>query len=285
METVASPAFAGMTARGDGAGGAVDIAFAPGPRLARLYHKTPLRVLLPRPAAGDPITAVIANVSGGVLGGDRLAVEVEAEAGAAALVTSQAAEKIYRSAGPEAAIETRLSVAPGAWLEWMPQEAILFDRSRLNRSIEIDLAPGARLLASESLVFGRIAHRGERFAEGLLHESWRVRRGGRLVWADALRLDEAIPQRLVARAGFGGALAASTILYAGDDAADRVDLARELLDAPGVRAGATCVAGLLVARILAAEPPAMRRALLGFWAGFREAVAGLPARAPRLWAI
>lgn len=255
------------------------------PRLALLYHKTPLRVLMPRPAVGDPTTAVIANVSGGVVGGDRLSVSVEAQAGAAALVTSQAAEKVYRSAGADASIETRLAVGPGAWLEWMPQEAILFDRARLRRSLAIDLAPGARLLAAESVVFGRIA-RGESFGQGLLQESWRVARAGRLVWADSLRLEDDIPQRLASRAGFGGALAASTIVYAGEDAADRVALARGLLeDGSGVRGGATCVGGLMIARLLADSPQALRLALLGFWAGFRHEIAGLPARAPRLWAV
>ena len=243
-----------------------------------------MRALLPRPASDDPVTAVIANTSGGVVGGDRLAVSITMGPDASATVTTQAAEKIYRSAGAAALMTTRLTAASGAWLEWMPQEAILFDQARLRRSMTIDITPGARLLAAESLVFGRIA-RGERFSTGLLHETWRVRRDGRLVWADALRLEEDIPRHLASRAGFGGALAAATILYAGDDAAARVDLARDLLATPGVRSGATCVAGLLVARLLAETPLALRRCLLAFWAGFRHDVAGLPARVPRLWAI
>ena len=253
-------------------------------RLARLDQRSPMRALLPRPAIGDPVTAVVANVSGGVVGGDRLGVSVTAAADAAALITSQAAEKIYRSTGAVSHWSTRLTVAPGAWLEWMPQEAILFDGARLRRATEIDLSPGARLLASDSLVFGRIA-RGERFSTGLLHETWRVRRDGRLVWADALRLADDIPVKLAGRAGFAGARACATVLYTGDDAAERLDLARRLVDAPGVRGGATCVGGLLVARLLSETPLALRQCLLGFWSGFRQAVAGLPARVPNLWAI
>ena len=272
--------------RSDGSVGLAFVRGAVGPetRLARLYQRSPLRALLPRPAVGDPLTAVIANTSGGVVGGDRLAVSVTVARDTAVLVSTQAAEKIYRSAGANALLTTSLAVAPGAWLEWMPQEAILFDQARLRRALAVDIAPGARLLAAESLVFGRIA-RGERFSTGLLHESWQIRRDGRLVWADVLRLADDIPGRLASRAGFGGALAAATILYAGDDAAEHIGLARALLEAPGVRSGVTCVAGLLVGRLLAETPQALRRCLMAFWTGFRHRVAGLPARAPRLWAI
>lgn len=258
-------------------------------RLAHLYQQSPLRLLFPSPEPGDLFTAVLANTSGGVAGGDRMRVAVTAAAGAAALVTTQAAEKVYRSLGPDSRIETRLTAGPGAWLEWAPQEAILFDGARLRRSLEIEIAPGGRLLAGEMLVYGRTA-RGERFGRGLLHERWQVRRAGRLIWADALHLDGEIPAVLAAPAGFGGAVASATVLYAGDDAFEHLDAARGFAslctaEDGGGRAGATLVGGLLVARFLATDGRALRRAVAGYWSRFRAAAAGLPARLPRLWHV
>ena len=135
-------------------------------RLARLFQKAPLRVLMPRPAPGEPPCAVLLNTSGGIVGGDALQVEVRLEAGAAAVVTSQAAEKAYRSAGADATLDVALDLADGAWLEWLPQETILFDGARLRRRLRVDAAAQARLLAIDMLVFGRRA-RGERFQRRL----------------------------------------------------------------------------------------------------------------------
>ena len=114
-------------------------------RLARLFQKAPLRVLMPRPAPGEPPCAVLLNTSGGIVGGDALQVEVHLEAGAAAVITSQAAEKAYRSAGADATLDVALELADGAWLEWLPQETILFDGARLRRRLRVDAAAQARL--------------------------------------------------------------------------------------------------------------------------------------------
>jgi urease accessory protein len=269
------------------ADGAVEVAFGSGrsgTALVRLYQQTPLRALFPRPEPGDLPLAVLANTGGGVVGGDRLAVTVEAGAGAAALVAGQAAEKIYRSTGADSRIDTRLVVGPGGWLEWLPQETILFDGARLRRSLTIEVAPGGRLLAGELLVFGRTA-RGERFTRGLLHEVWRVRRGGRLAWAEALRLDGDPAAPLAAAAGFAGAVAMATVVYAGDDAGTVLGDARGLLADGRGRAAATMVNGLLVARFLAADGAALRADVGRYRAGLRAMLAGLPRRLPRLWYV
>lgn len=253
-------------------------------RLARLYQKTPLRAFLPRHDCGDLAVAAIANVGGGLVGGDRSTVEIELGPGAAALVTSQAAEKVYRSLGPDCRIETRLGVGDGGWLEWCPQETILFDRSRLRRSLALDLAPGARAMLGETLVLGRLAS-GERTARGLIHDRIEIRAGGRLLWRDVLRLAGDFAPSVEAPAGLARARAVTTFAYAGPDAPERLDLARELLPDTPIRAGATVVNGVLVARLLGEDPLALRGALASFWARFRAAVAGLPPVLPRLWHV
>jgi urease accessory protein len=262
--------------RGDGA---AEIVFS-SRGLARLYQRTPCRVLFPRPEPGDLPVAALLTTSGGLAGGDRLSLGVSLEEGARAMVTTAAAEKVYRSLGPEATVTIALAAGDGAWLEWLPQETILFDGARLRRRITADLSPGARLLAAETLVFGRTA-RGERFTRGLLHESWRLRRDGSLVWADALRLDGDIARGLTAPAAFGGALALATVVYLGEDAAALLEPARALAEAG--EGAATLVNGVLLARFLAADAQVVRQALARYVAGLRQQACGLPPALPRLW--
>ncbi len=111
--------------------------------LATLYQRSPCRVLFPRPPLGEAPLAVLVNTAGGLAGGDHVSVAVRVEAGAAATVTTQAAEKIYRSLGPDARVEARLAVGEDARLEWLPQESILFDGACLDRRLGHDRAPAA----------------------------------------------------------------------------------------------------------------------------------------------
>ena len=253
-------------------------------RLAHLYQRTPLRALFPRHPAGDVPVAAIANVGGGLVAGDSVSVSVRIGEGASALVTTQAAEKVYRSAGADCRVATRLAVAPGGWLEWCPQETIVFERVRLRRTLALDLTGDARAMLGEALVLGRLAS-GERAGEGILLDRIEVRRDGELAWLDCLRLEGSYEPVVAAAAGLGGARAVATFVHAAPDAEDRLDLARGLLPGEPVRSGATVVNGLLVARFLAPDPLALRRAFALFWAGFRAAAAGLPPALPRLWHV
>jgi len=258
--------------------------------LSDLYQQSPLRALFPRPEHGDPMTAVLANSSGGVIGGDHLEVNVRAGAGASVLVTGQAAEKVYRSSGPEARANTTLTAGPGSVIEFLPQGTIVFDGARFRRLTTIDVSPGASVLAGEVLTLGRV-ERGERFTKGLLHDEWRVRFGGRLVWSDALHLSDAtgagIQTALMSPAGFAGSNGYATFVYAADAAAHHVELARKLQsDTPRrVRAGVTSFDHLLVARWLGADPSAVRTAFGEFWARFRAGACGAAERLPTIWNI
>ncbi|SMH57976.1 urease accessory protein UreD [Azospirillum agricola] len=258
-------------------------------RLATLYHHDPLRVLLPTPRRGDVPIAVLATTSGGMVGGDRMDIDLSVGPCARALVTTQAAEKVYRSTGPDCRIDTRVAVADGAWLEWMPQEAIVFEGSRLRRLTRLELAGDARLIAGEMLVFGRAAF-GETVTRGLIRDAWEVVRDGRALWADALHLDGDIAETLNHTAGFGGAGACATLLHAAPDAADRLDAVRALADGAAqqdgrARVGATAFDGFLVVRILGGDARAVRRAYMTLWSGLRAEAAGLPTRLPRLWEV
>ena len=254
-------------------------------RLAELDQGSPLRVLFPRVEADEPPLAAVTTVSGGVVGGDSLAISIALDAGAKAVAVGQAAEKVYRSTGPDSTVDIALEVAANSWLEWLPQETILFDGARLSRRTRIDADPQARVLAGECIVFGRLA-RGEVMRHGFVRDGWEVRSKGRLVWADALLVEGDIIRTLDAPVGFGGARAYATAIYSGADASEYLEAAKELTrSVDGVRAGATCVHGNLIARWLSADPLALRKAFETYWMELRRMAGGLPARLPRLWYV
>ena len=254
-------------------------------RLGTLEQRSPLRVLFPRPDGDDIPTAAIANTSGGVAGGDSLLVRVRSGPGARARVIGSAAEKIYRSGpgggeGRDSTVDTRLVADSGAWLEWLPQETILFDGARLRRRTVLDVADGAGLLAGECLVFGRLAH-GEVMRAGRVFDAWEVRRRGRPVWRDVLRMDDP-SAALDEPAALAGARAAATIVYAGEDAAE-LGHRGQFASSGAVKSGATVVHGVMVVRMLGAEPAPVRSRFAAAWMEIREQAAGLPGRMPRLW--
>ncbi len=272
--------------------GAAEIGFAARDgvtRLAHLYQHDPLRVLFPTTEPDDAALAVVVTTSGGLVAGDRLSIAITLETGAVAHVTASAAEKIYRSTGATTEIAQSLSVGAGAWLEYLPPETILFDGARLHRRTAIALSPGAGFLGGGITVFGRLA-RGEGFTHGLLHERWEVKRGGALVWGDALHLDGDIAATMADPACFDGAASCATLILMprDDDPRRYVDDARAVQQqssAIGLRCGVTAVNGILVARWLGPDPLALRRAYADLACHLRAAAMGLPARLPRLWHV
>ncbi len=262
--------------------GSATIGFAHGARgthLAHLYQSDPLRVMFPRTAGDEPLQAALITTSGGLVGGDTHQVCITAEKGADAVVIGQAAEKIYRSDGADCRIDITLDVGETAWLEWLPQETILFDGARLRRTTQADLTPGGRLLAGELVVFGRTAM-GETVSSGLLHDEWRVAVGGRAVWADAQHWDDA------AYAEVENPVSVATMVFVGGGKTELATV-RGLLDDPpsGVRAAATCIEDVVIARWLGSDHAALRRHFADVWGGFRHAAAGWADSMPRLWHV
>jgi urease accessory protein len=254
-------------------------------RLMHLHQQAPLRALFPLCTGMDLPVAVATSTSGGFAGGDRMDIALSVGSAAAAIGTGQAAEKFYRSAGADTEMSIRLTVQQGGWLEWLPQESILFNGARLKRRVEIALSGDAAILAGDILVFGRRA-RGERMVYGLIHDQWRIRIDGRLAWADALigEGDDLVGalQHPVALNNSG---ASALLVHAGPGAARHLDLVRDLLatgNAP-VRCAATCVNGILLARWLAEESIGIRPSFARVWTGLRAAVRNLSPTLPTFW--
>lgn len=226
-------------------------------RRADVYEDGSLRVRFPNSAAA--LDAVIVNTAGGMTGGDRFGVSVGIGKGATATVTTAAAEKIYRSIGPDCDIAIRLEVGTGGSLAWLPQETILFDRVRLNRSIEVAVVPGARLIVVEAMVFGRGAM-GEEIRDGRVRDRWRLRIDGALAFAETLRLDGAIADRLGQRAiAAGGVAVASVLTYPADETA--VAAVRTIGEDCAGEIGISAWNGLALTRCVARDGAALRRDL------------------------
>jgi len=251
-------------------------------RIEDLYQRDPCRALFPTAEPGDAFQAVMLTTSGGLAGGDRIAANIVAGAGTRALVTTQAAEKVYRARAENTAFSAEITVGAGAWLEWLPQETILFDGARFRRETRIDLAGDAQLLAAEIVVFGRAA-RGERLAAGHYLDRWRVSLDGRLVWRDAVGWDDDPAAAIAHPAGFAGAGAMATVVYAGASAPQHLASARSALATARGRAAATVVNGLLVARFLADRAQILRSDLAQLWCTLRQEAGNLPPVLPRTW--
>lgn len=226
------------------------------------------RVRLPR--SHGVCEAVLINTGGGMAGGDRMAIDIALEAGATAVVTTQAAEKIYRSQGPQTTIETRIDLSRGSRLDWIPQETILFSGSRWRRDLTIAMTEESTLTLAESTIFGRVAM-DEVMGRGLCHDRWRISRGGRLIFAEDFCLDGEIAALLAAKASGDGARSLATIIHVASDAEARLDEARGLLTQVTSECGASAWNGMLVMRFLSRDPQVLRRDLVCTLEKFRHA--------------
>ena len=253
-----------------------------GARIVELFQRSPIRILFPRVGDGALEEAVLINTAGGIAGGDRLESSVTALAKASITVTSQAAEKVYRALDEPARIVTRLKACEGARLAWLPQETISFNCARLSRETEIELSSGAQLLALEWLVLGRAAH-GEEMTGGHITDSWRVRKDGRLIWADCFRAtDETFPH-LTGRALLSNCKAVGTLIYSGPDPDARLESLRDLARSLQCYCAATCISGLIVVRFAAKLACDLRRALRSFLQQFGRELGSGPFRVPKMW--
>ena len=241
-------------------------------RRARVQESGSLRARFPNVEGGE-CEAVIVNTAGGIAGGDRFDINVAVGAHARLVVGGAAAEKVYRSTGADTNLSVSLRVEAGGALRWLPQETILFDRARLVRSIDVALADGASLVMAEAVIFGRSAM-GETVREGKLVDRWRVRRDGRLIFAETLRLEGAIAEQLAFPAIANGAVAIATVLIAPADEASIERL--RAIECSG-EVGISAWNGIALARLCARDGAVLRRDLIALLAALGRGPL------PRLW--
>ena len=243
-------------------------------RRGRLHESGSLRVRFPSPE-DEGLSAVFVNTAGGVAGGDHFDIAIAAGKGARLTLTTAAAEKVYRAPAAPARLDISLKVEAGAHLAWLPQETILFDRAKISRRIDIDLAEGASLLLCEIVVFGRAAM-GERMQSGEFVDRWRLRRGGKLMLAETIRLDGDIGAKLARPAvAKGGVAIATALIVPGDEAV--VERIREAAESFGGEVGISCWNGFAMARFCAQDAARLRADMMTVLG--RASAAPLP----RLW--
>lgn len=247
-----------------------------------VYQTSPIRVLFPRTDGTQIQEAVLVNTSGGIAGGDRLQTNVTAMNNASITVTTQAAEKIYRAIDESAHIKTTLIACDSAKLAWLPQETIIFNRARVCRRTEIEVSSGSELLALEWFVFGRTAH-GEKVCAGNIMDSWRVKKEGRLVWADSFRVAEDVFPHLSRKALLSDCTAVATLLYFGLELEERLQLIRAQSVSLDCQCGATLVRGMVVARFAARSSFELKAALRNLLQEFGKQLAPGPFRLPKMW--
>lgn len=215
--------------------------------------------------------AILINTSGGLAGGDTVDIRAELGSGATLSITSQAAERIYRTLGPPATVMVSLKATTGSSLFWLPQESILFEGSALHRTFAVELADDATFVALEPIMFGR-TEMGEVVQNVSVRDQWRVVQDGRLVHAEAFKLG---PQWTRSAATFGENCATSTLLMVSPHAERLLDKLRAVLSPQD---GASAWNGKLVARFLAKDSFHLRKALIQ-----ALCVCVGPERLPKVW--
>src|SRR5262245_18040224 len=253
-----------------------------GTRITDVFQRSPIRVMFPRTAGAAVEEAVLINTAGGIAGGDRLQSDVTALPNASIAVTSQAAEKVYRALIEPARVATRLKVCEAAKLAWLPHETIVFNWARLSRKTEIELSSGAELLALDWLVLGRAAH-GENMVGGHVADSWRVRKDGRLIWADSFRATDEVFPHLHKKALLSNSRAIGMLIYYGHDLDTRLEFLRHSARSLECHFAATSFDGLIIFRFAAMLTASLRIALRNLLQQCSQEFGPGPFRVPKMW--
>jgi urease accessory protein len=284
MDSLPAPAIAGTPDRG-GWEAHLDLGFErDGERsvLARRVHAGPLRVQKALyPEGRDVCQAIIVHPPGGIVGGDRLALDVAVGPGSRAQVTTPGAAKWYRSAGDPSSLRTRLTLAAGAVLEWLPLETLVFDGAVAAIDTRIELGRGARFIGWDVVALGRTAS-GERFERGCYRQSVELHQDGELAWCERAVLRGGSPA-LQSGAILADAPVFGTMIAAGAEIDDGLVAAcRAIADERG-QCAVTRLAQVLVARVRGDSAIEARMHLATMWAALRPAFLGRAAVPPRLW--
>jgi urease accessory protein len=242
-----------------------------------LYQSGCLKARLFKPEPQHCTEAVLLNTSGGLVGGDILFQDIHWGPATHAAVTTLACEKLYRTASRTATVQTTLSVAEGASAEWLPQEAIVFDRAMVKRDLQVRLAIGATFTGVESILLGR-AEMGERVQRVWLRDGWRIWRGDKLIYADAFNLGGDVSELLTRAPTLQGHLAFANLIHVGPKAEAELQRIRDFSAGNGCVCGASVWNGMLSIRLVARDGATLRQAVARALGDIRGNLA-----LPRVW--
>ena len=256
--------------------GTIDLVIKNG-KLERFYQSGSAKIFMPKTYA-PTIEAVLVNTAGGLTGGDAFGVRLGAEGDTHLTVSTQTAERVYRALGSQnAEMRVNMTVTGTASLHWLPQETILFDGAGFARQLDVQMVEGASFLGSEMMVFGRTAMQ-ETVRQGSVRDQWRIWCDGRLIHAEAFRLDGQIVQKRHQKASAAGNVCFATTLYVSRDAEAKADAVRGFFNRfADVQTAVSAWQGKLVIRCLCNDTARLKKLLAQFIEQFRQ-IAN-----PRVW--
>jgi len=256
--------------------GAIDLVIVSG-KLKRFYQSGSAKIFIPKTYA-KTTEAVLVNTAGGLTGGDIFDAKLRADGDTHLTVSTQTAERVYCALGPQAAkITIDMELCGKASLHWLPQETILFDGAGFSRHLKVEMDDAASFLASEMMVFGRAAMH-ETVRQGNISDQWRISRDGRLIHAEALRLDGHIDEKLLQPASADGGVCVATTLYVSRDAEAKADAVRSFFkNHDDVRTAVSAWDGKLVIRSVCGNTARLKKLMAQFIEQFRS-IAN-----PRVW--
>ena len=258
--------------------------------VARHTHSGPLRILQSLYPEGDAVCHnVLVHPPGGLVGGDRLDLEVSVGPGAHGLITTPGATRFYRSAGELALQNTHLRVASGGRLEWLPAEALCYNDCRAENHIVFDLAPGAELIGWDVTALG-LPNANQPFNSGQIVQHLEMPG----TWLERGRIDAADQRLMTSPLGLNGHKCLASMFFLAGTPLERhrrqqaLDLVREIIEASALKdtVGATSPnPQVVVVRALAPLVEPAMQVMQQVWKAWRAHFWRLPAVKPRIWAM
>lgn len=249
-------------------------------RIENLFQDGCARIRIPKTHSGDALEAVMINTSGGMTGGDQMGWEFETGDNTNAVITTQACERIYKSADGTARTDVKIKLSQGSTFAWLPQETILFDQSRFSRSILVDMTASSKLLFVESVVFGR-ATMGEAVEKGSIEDKWQFSCDGQLFHAEHFKLSGAINEQLKRASITNDHIAMATLVLISPTAEAKLKQARDLIgNCGGASYFEIAKTGKLLARVLAKDSYELRKTLIPLIALLNDG-----ATLPKCWSL
>jgi len=258
--------------------------------VARHVHEGPLRVLKALYPEGDRVCHhVLVHPPSGLVGGDELQINLYLQAGAHALITTPGATRFYGSDGLTAQQHVQAHVAEDATLEWLPLEALAYNRCQAHNQAVFHLAHGSRLIAWDVTALG-LPHANQPFVQGQFQQHLEI--AG--TWLERGLIDAKDQRLLHSPLGLNGHTCVSTLVFAqGHAMADTlreqvVAMARELCESHPLRwqSGVSSPdERVVVVRVLSAQVENAMALLRSIWLQWRQQCWQLPAVMPRIWAM
>ena len=223
------------------------------------------------------MTIVLVNTAGGLTGGDEFELRVGANGDTHLTVSTQTAERVYRALGSQNAdIRAKMTVTGAATLTgYRRKQFCLMDR--FSRHLDIQMDENTNFLASEMMVFGQTAMQ-KALRQGRVRDQWRIWRDGRLIHAEAFRLDGQIMEKLHHKASSASKVCFATTIYISCDAEAKAGAVRGFFHSfTDVQTAVSAWKGKLVIRSLSNDTATLKKLLAQFIEQFRQMAN------PRVW--